>query len=137
MDESISNEPYLIRGPVIDLFDPQLPVLEEKKVQPGQQALLYNLGRMAHIEKPQVLAAASRVYEEKIEGRAYSFLSKSPVHTTNSMRILLPQAPVETILTDAGGGQIKDVVNKWDEASHTLFLGFENDPKGTRVQIKW
>ena len=137
MDESISNEPYLVQGPVIDLFDPQLPVLEEKKVQPGQQALLYNLGRISHREMPQVLAAASRVYEEKIEGRAYSFLSKSPVHTTNSMRILLPQAPVETILTDAGGGQVKDVVNKWDEASHTLFLGFENDPKGTRVQIKW
>jgi hypothetical protein len=29
------------------------------------------------------------------------------------------------------------VVSKWDEASHTLFLGFENDPKGTSVQIKW
>jgi hypothetical protein len=137
MDESISNEPYRVHGPVIDLFDPQLPVLNEKTVQPGQQALLYNLARINHKEKPQVLAAASRIYEEKVGEGQYSFVSKSPVNTTNSMRILLPQAPAATILADAKGQPVKDVVSKWDAASHTLFLGFENDPNGTSVLIKW
>jgi hypothetical protein len=137
MDESINNEPYLVHGPLIDLFDPQLPILGEKTVQPGQQALLFNLARITHKEKPQVLASASRIYDEKIMGQEYSFVSKSPVNTTNSMRILLPQAPAVTILTDANGQQLKEVVIKWDETSHTLFLGFENDPRGTSVQIKW
>jgi hypothetical protein len=137
MDESINSEPYVVHGPLIDLFDPQLPILSEKIVQPGQQALLYNLKRIKNKGQAQVLASASRIYEEKIGGREYSFVSKSPVHTTNSMRVLLPQAPVTTKLTDASGQELKGVTGKWDEGSHTLFLGFENDPKGTRVQIKW
>jgi hypothetical protein len=137
MEESISNEPYRVHGPVIDLFDPQLPVLNEKTVQPGQQALLYNLARINHKETPQVLAAASRIYEEKVGEGQYSFVSKSPVNTTNSMRILLPDAPAATILADAKGQPVKDVVSKWDAASHTLFLGFYNDPNGTSVLIKW
>jgi hypothetical protein len=53
------------------------------------------------------------------------------------MRILLPQAPASTILADVKGQTVKDVVSKWDAASHTLFLGFDNDPNGTSVLIKW
>ncbi|MEP6611780.1 MAG: hypothetical protein ABJA76_07850, partial [Mucilaginibacter sp.] len=41
MDENSDSKPYVVKGPVIDLFDPQLPVLAEKTVNPGEQALLY------------------------------------------------------------------------------------------------
>ncbi len=39
MDESVSAEPLHIKGPVIDMFDPLLPVLQEKIINPGQQSL--------------------------------------------------------------------------------------------------
>jgi hypothetical protein len=137
MDESISEEPYVINEPVIDLFDPQLPVLTHKTVPPGQQALLYNLGRIKNKKQPQVLAAASRIYEEQISPNGYSFVSKSPSNTTNSMRILLPEAPKEVTLTDSKGEKLTDVQSSWDAASHTYYLGFENSPDGTNVKISW
>ncbi len=137
MDESVSPEPYTINGPVIDLFDPQLPVLDKKTVLPGQQALLYNVGRAANNKQPQVVASASRVYEEKSTAGSYSFVSKSPVNTVNSMRVLLPAEPKATTLTDSKGTQLADVKTSWDAASHTLYLGFDNSPEGTQVKIIW
>ncbi len=89
MDESITDEAYIVNGPVIDLFDPQLPVLAKKTIPPGQHALLFNLSRVQNKNQPQVLASASRIYEEDVKAGEYSFVSKSPVNTTNSIRILL------------------------------------------------
>lgn len=137
MDESISNEPYTINGPVIDLFDPQLPVLAKKTIAPGQQALLYNLSRVSNKKQPQVVASASRIYDEMVKPNSYSFVSKSPVNTTNSIRILLPAEPKSATLTDSKGENLADVKSSWDTASHTFFISFENSPDGTNVKISW
>lgn len=137
MDESLGKESYTVNEPVIDLFDPQLPVLKSKTIEPGEQALLYNLGRVKNKKQPQVLASASRVYEESVKPNEYSFISKSPVNTTNSMRVLLPKAPVETVLTNTKGEKLTGVKTSWDAASFTYYLSFENDPEGTKVYLKW
>lgn len=137
MDENTSTEPYVVKDPVIDLFDPQLPVLTNKTIKPGEQALLYNLTRVPNKKKPQVLAAASRVYNEAVTANGYTFLSKSPVNTTNSMRLMLPAAPKETVLTDSKGEKLTDVKTSWDAATSTYYLSFENSPEGTTVSIKW
>ncbi|HEX6431229.1 MAG TPA: hypothetical protein VF008_26245 [Niastella sp.] len=137
MDESTSNDPYVISGPVIDLFDPQLPVLSTKTVQPGSQAFLYNVSRVANKKKPQVLAGACRIYNERIQNKIYSFVAKSPLNTRNSMRIMLPAAPVKTILTNSKSEKIDNVQSSWDETSHTCYLGFDNDPDGITVTLSW
>ena len=46
MDESTNGEPYVINGPVIDLFDPKLPALAKKSVDPGTQGFVYNISRV-------------------------------------------------------------------------------------------
>lgn len=136
LDESVSDDPYVVKGMLIDLFDPTLPILTEKKVYPGEQAYLYNIGRVPNPEKPRVLAAAARIYDEKIGARDYSFVAKSPVNTTNVMRILLPEAPKVTV-SDIEGNETKDIKYEWDEKSKTCFLRFENDPKGVCVTLEW
>lgn len=135
LDEQEGSEPYHIRGPVIDLFDPALPVVEDKVVMPGTQGFVYNLQRVKDAKRPQVLAAAARVYEEQRSGRAYEFVCKSPANTINAMRILLPEAPVSVELD----GKAAALVGKseWDARSGTLFLGFDNHPEGVHVRIKW
>lgn len=137
MDESVNDAPYVTKGRFIDLFDPTLPVLKEKKVLPGSQAYLYNLDRMVEPEKPQVLVSASRIYNEKNKKKSYSFVSKSPAETTNVMRILLPSAPTEVKLKNPDGNELSGVESVWDEFSRTLFLSFENEPDGTTVSIEW
>ena len=46
LDESVTNEPYIAKGKYIDLFDPQLPILETKEVSPGTQALLIDIDQV-------------------------------------------------------------------------------------------
>ncbi|MDP4283836.1 MAG: hypothetical protein Q8891_05400 [Bacteroidota bacterium] len=137
MDESISNKPYIIDGPVIDLFDPELPVLTEKIITPGHQALLYDLNRIQNKKQPQVLASASRIYNEVVKSNSYSFISKSPLNTSNSLRILVPKEPKSITLTDNKGLEISGTNESWDNESGTYFLSFDNNPDGIKVKLNW
>jgi hypothetical protein len=128
MDEAADKTPYTVNGPVIDLFDPTLPVLKQKVVQPGEQSFLYAVSRSPR--KVGVLASASRIYDEQVGANSYSFTAKSPVNTVNAMRVLLPARPSSVNIGIA-------FKQDWDEASHTLFLGFDNSPDGVKVEIKW
>ena len=131
MDVSpVSSEPLSLKGSFIDLFDPSLPILNEKVVQPGEQTFLYDLDKVADKTCPKVLAAASRQYDEVVTPNSFSFISKSPVNTSNVMRILLPQKPVK-VQTSVPNS------STWDEESQTLLLEFENDPEGVQVRIEW
>ena len=78
----------------IDLFDKDLPVLTHKVIRPGEQGYLYNVKRISGRAKAKVLCGASRIYDEKAGKRSYSFVAKSPLHTTNASRILLPKQPI-------------------------------------------
>jgi hypothetical protein len=137
LDENEDGKPYVVKGPVIDLFDPQLPVLPAKTVHPGEQSLLYDLARVGDPARPKVLASASRIYDEKVAGRSYSFIAKSPVHTNNSMRVLLPAKPIGITVTDSKGQPVAGVESSWDAFSHTAWVGFENSPEGVKVEVRW
>jgi hypothetical protein len=137
MDENADSKPYTVKGPVIDLFDPELSVLPQKVVNPGEQSLLYDLSRVADKSKPQVLASASRIYDEQVQASSYSFVAKSPKNTLNSVRVLLPSQPKETTVTDSNGKTITDVKTSWDKSTNTLYMGFDNSPDGIKVNLKW
>lgn len=131
MDESpVSNEPLVLKGRFVDLFDPSLPIVNEKLVRPGEQAFLYDLDKVSDDVQVKVLASASRQYDEEVTQNSYSFVSKSPAHTDNVMRILLPQKPVKVQTS---------VVSRstWDQESQTLLLVFENNPEGVQMRIEW
>jgi len=137
MDENVSQKPYVLKGKFIDLFDPKIPVLDEKKVLPNEQAFLFNINKVRNPLKPQVLAAAARIYKEVTGKNNYTFIAKSPVNTTNVMRVLLPVAPKKVTITDAKGKVLAGTQNNWDTSSKTCFLSFENNPDGVRVSISW
>lgn len=131
MDESpASNEPLVLKGRFIDLFDASLPIINEKVVRPGEQAFLFDLDKLSDDVQVKVLASASRQYDEEITQNSYSFVSKSPAHTDNVMRILLPQKPMKVQTSVASR-------STWDQESQTLLLVFENDPNGVQVRILW
>lgn len=133
LDESVSNQPYQVKGNLIDLFDPRLPIVTSKNIQANEQCLFVNIDRVANKQKPQVLASASRIYDEKSTGHQYSFTAKSPINTTNISRILLPGKP-KSLIVDK-----KEVFAEanWDTKTKTYLLEFENSPEGVYVDIKW
>lgn len=136
MDESVSTRPQHIKGQVIDMFDPLLPVLQEKIINPGQQSLLYDLNRIKDKNSPQVLCAASRVSDEKRDTHSYSFIAKSPSNTNNVMRLLLPSNPLTIVVKDAKGKLLQNT-SAWDKLSKTCLLQFVNSADGINVDIKW
>lgn len=136
VDENADQSPYTIRGKLIDLFDPEIPVLDEKQVKPGEQSFLYNIGSVKNPKTPQVLATGARVYDEKSEKRSYSFVAKSPLNTTNVMRVLLPEKADKIEVTDTAG-KLLESNTSWDAASKTCFLSFENNPEGVHVKLSW
>lgn len=136
VDENADATPYTLEGMLIDLFDPEIPVLTTKVINPGEQALLFNIDRVENRDIPQVIATAARVYDEEIAEHSYAFLVKSPLNTTNVMRILLPKKVADIKVIDHFGEAMK-VESSWDEVSKTCFLRFENNPEGVHVSVKW
>lgn len=136
VNENEDQSPYIAKGKFIDLFDPEIPVLDEKKVNPGEQAFLYNIQSVKNPKTPQVLATAARIYDEKFANKEYSLVAKSPKNTTNVMRILLPQKAEKVIITDPQGKPLP-AETSWDESSKTYFLSFENYPEGVQIKLSW
>ncbi len=132
MGESTGSEPYTVRGTLIDLFDPQLPVYGSKDVMPGEQGYFLDVDRVPG-EKPQVLASASREYDELVTRDRYSYVAKSPVNTINVSRVLLPSAPVSV---KVDGMEVLDA-SAWDAGSMTYLLSFSNSPEGVHVEFRW
>ncbi|HMI03291.1 MAG TPA: hypothetical protein VK541_12450 [Pedobacter sp.] len=137
LDEHADAKPFVIKGPVVDLFDSGLPVLAQKVIHPGEQGFLYNITRIKDKSKPMVLASASRISEEVNAKQAYSFICKSPANTVNSMRILLPAEPKSIAVTGHAGGKVTDVKTSWDAGSKTYYMGFDNSPDGIKVSLSW
>ena len=133
VDESISDKPLQRKGSFIDLFDPTLPVKNEIIVNPGQQALVIDLAKVADKKRPQVLAASFREDQEKSSKESYSFVAKSPENTNGISRVLLPKMPKQVLIDG------KDSINpsKWDNASKTYLVEFENSPEGVNVEFIW
>lgn len=133
MQESVSDSAYSVPGPVIDLYDPQLPVLAHKRVAPGETALLFNLTRFT-AAKPAVLAAASRSYNEKHDTHLFECTLKGPAKIKGVARIYLSYNPTSVMMRKANGTKV-DFKQEWHQASSTLRLEYDNEPDGIQVTI--
>lgn len=140
-DSPAGDASLTLKGSFINLFDPALPVCKDIDVSVGEQAFLYNINKVIDKKRPQVLAAASRQYDEQVGKKQYTFVAKSPKNTSNIMRILLPKKSKSVYLSTQespyGKVMLKATTLEWDPTSKTLLLGFENDPNGVRVEINW
>ena len=135
MEESVDNSPLMKEGLFIDLFDPDLPVIREKRVVPGGQAMLYDLGRAGKCRRPEILAVAGRAYDEKNSRGTFSFLVKGPYGTTDVMRIRFPKEPWS--VQASVEGKPVDCLSRWDGESGTLRLEFTNTHRGVDISIDY
>jgi len=143
LDEGVvNNNPFTIKGDFIDLFSPELTYYSETSILPGQQGFFFDL-RKIDKKRPQVIAAASRQYDEKITGEGFSFTCKSPLNTTNIVCLYLPKdyKSGKFTLTDAKGNTVNHEMRVITAPTNTLagrlfWLSFENSPDGINVQIK-
>ncbi len=131
MEESPKKDSLVIQGPVIDLYNSELPILDKKTVYPGQQAFLYDIKENHSTKRPKVLASAARVYNETFD----NFIARSPAKTINAMQISLPRKPKLIHIKDVNNVTYSLIKSKWNKDTKTLFLKFENRPDGVFISI--
>ncbi|MBO7137518.1 MAG: hypothetical protein J6V92_03520 [Bacteroidaceae bacterium] len=141
-EDVVSNQPLVLKGDYIDLFSPELTYHSELSILPGTQAFLYDL-RKIDKKRPQVIAAASRQYDEKATEDGYSFTCKSPLYTTNIICLYLPKTITSAGIqcTDAVGNPVNHRLRTSEAPANTLagrlfWLSFENSPEGVKVSIE-
>jgi hypothetical protein len=143
LDENVvSSDPFMIKGDYINLFSPELTYYSETSILPGQQGFFFDV-RKIDKKRPQVIAAASRQYDEKITKEGYSFTSKSPQNTTNIICLYLPRGYKLNHIscTNPEGKPVaymaKTITAPVNALSDRLYwLTFENSPEGVNVEIK-
>ena len=142
LDEGVvSDEPLVLKGDYINLFSPELTYHSEFVVQPGTQAYLFDLSKLDK-KRPQVIASASRQYDEKETTDGFSFISKSPLNTTNIICLYLPKdyRSAQVSCTNAEGQPVEHKLNVLEATStyvsRLLWITFENSPDGVKVEVR-
>jgi hypothetical protein len=132
LDESVPNEPaYVLRGRFVNLFDPELPVVETVALAPGGRVLLLDLAAVK-TAGPKVVAAACRVRDERVEGRTLRFGASGIGDTNAVVRITARSAPEEVLL--AGKPAEK---SQYDFSDGTLRLRFPNSVEPIEVEVRF
>ena len=127
MDETPDQNPLRLEGSFIDLYDPNLPVLDGITLPPGSRKLLYDLAK-----RPlgaAILAEAGRSTDLRSSRRSFSYITKGPAGTMNRSRVSIPRKPLSV--------EAEGCSWTWDENSRTLLLEFQNNPDGVPVLIRW
>ena len=131
LEESISEAPLVLEGAFVDLLDARLPCAAQVSLQPGERALLYDLGwlRGQNVEA-HVVAAAARIRDEALSEGRLRFTARGPRATTARARVLLPRRPT-AVRCDPG----LDVKQEWDDRTSTLWLEFPNQAADVHFDI--
>lgn len=131
LDESSVTSTKTLGGSYINLFDPQLKVINTVELKPGSRWLLFDLKHVAK-RKPAVLASAAKTTSFTVKGKQVRYYASGPDQTIASTRLALPRRPASVKIGDFDDAKIS---SEWDEASHTLLLMHPNVPAGVWVAI--
>ena len=98
LDESPANDPRVLRGHFVNLFDARLPVVDSVTVSPGTRHLLVELDR-GKLAGPAVVASACKVLgAETTPTGSFRFYAEGPEKVEAAVRLALAAEPVDLTL---------------------------------------
>ncbi len=135
LDESApsasSSKTYTLRGRYINLFDPELPVVETVAVDPSSRMLLLDLNT-AETKSPSVIAAACRVRDQKFSGNELTFQADGIGGTNGIVRLSAQSAPHEVLVA---GKPLE--VSQYDFSKGTVRMRFPNSAEPVLIQVRF
>lgn len=133
LDESVSEEPVVLEGSYIDLFDPMLGWAEQYVLAPNERVLLYDLNRAREGGlRAGVVAAAARIRNQQHGDGSLHFTLRGPDKTTGRARVALPGPPLDIRMTPDTPFE-----QQWHPESGTLWLSFPNVASEIQVAIRF
>lgn len=132
--EEGSQESLTIRGSFVDILQNDFPVLGEKVLQPGENALLFDLNTIQ--DKPvRVIATAARIFSLEETETGYSIRCKAAADITVHIRLKLANK-VESASAKDEEGRTIPVECTWDEETSTVLLKFDSTNALTDIVLK-
>jgi hypothetical protein len=131
LDESLSNEPKEARGPFVNLFDPELRVLQSVKLTPGSRYLLRKLPAPSH-DHPLILASAFKALVQNSTPEALSMVVESVPDTPGILLLANVQRPRSITLA----GQPLETF-EYDRDRGLLWVRFTNEAVPRELLLKF
>lgn len=137
LDESVADSAVMIPGPVVDLFEPLLPVRREVQISPGEQVFLFDLDRGRPAEGVVAcIAASSRIESLEQSGESFRFRPKGPEGILAAARFYCPKQPSSA--TRECRGRSDAIPFVWDAPSSTVLLSYEHcSDADVLVNVGW
>jgi len=140
MDESVDEQPVILEGSYVDLFDAKLTIRNGVEIKAGELAFLYDLNSLSASTAPKLIAASSRIDELKVtrndkecgSGKlTIDFMAKGPERVPGVARIYSTEKV--TCVKAYCDNQVVDIKHEWDDASNTVVVFYDNNPDGIRI----
>jgi hypothetical protein len=135
LDESVEDKPFEFNGSFVNLFEADLPVINKLVVNPGSQALLYDLSKAK--EGIELIAASSRMEYLKENSNGFEILAKGPEAVEAYARFKCDKKAVGVSAKEAISGKEIEVGFVWNEESSTVLLSYSNLPDGVLIDVKF
>ena len=135
MDESVNQDPLILKGNYVNLYEPDLPVISAVRLKPGEQVLLFDLSDID--VSLALIAAASRIedLEEKADG--FSFSAYGPQNVPGVARFRCDYKPQQVYLLNNNNQGKIECLYDWDEYSSTALFYYDNDPSGIEINVSY
>ncbi|WEH11932.1 hypothetical protein [Alicyclobacillus fastidiosus] len=133
MDESYHQEPVVLSGSYVNLFDANLPIVHRITLNPGDNILLYDLTAIE--QELQLIAASSRIEAISRTDKGFEFVARGPENVNGIARFRCPQRPQKIMIQDNVHNDVAKF--EWDEPSSTLCIRYANNPTGVHLKIYW
>ncbi len=129
--ESVSDEPLVLNGNFVNLFDASLEVVNQVIARPGERVWLLDLDRVG-TKAPVVLASSCRVesLEQNDSEKTVAIEATSPSEIEAISLLKLDAEPAAITVN----GNAPDET-RWDEQSKTFFFKFHSTGKAS-IEIK-
>ena len=134
MDESVNDEPKVLRGCFADLMADGYPIITEKTVRPDEGAILFDLDTLKPGEF-RVIAAAARITEPVAGERELSFRARTADRGLTTIRMRLPYPVGKALAADEDGTPV-DVSCEYDAATQTALFVYRSCGRTVHIRAE-
>jgi hypothetical protein len=130
------TNPLNMKGEFVDLFQPELPIVREISLKPGQSGLYRDVAMIKGRSKGsrRVLHCTHRLMEERWSKQEGRLVIRGPAETPGVVRLRIDRMKWSTPTGRSHDGKRVDVLSRVE--GETALLTFPNDPQGVTLEFR-
>ena len=134
MKETPCSAPLTLRGCFVDLFSRDYMILSEKKISPGENALLFDLDD-PDTEKFRPIASTARIESLTETENGFRIICEAAGNVRVTMLLRLPAPVNRAEAVYENGNPVPPEAFRRDDPSRTLFLAFPAGRQRMRIEL--